>query len=153
MTTGWFFEEFSEGDGFETLGRTITEADIVNFMGISGIFEELYQDKRYAMTRSIFRGRVVPGPCTFVIAEGLVVQTGVFHDTGMALLGVDQLRYRAPVYADNTIMVKVICKNKRVSESNPDRGIIAFDHTIVNQDDKTVATLTKTRMIRRRPDS
>lgn len=50
--TGLYFEEFDIGDSAVTASRTVTEADIVNFMGISGVFEELHMSVEYIREHS-----------------------------------------------------------------------------------------------------
>src|SRR6202034_4790927 len=113
MTAGMYYQDFEIGAVYRTAGKTMTETDLVNFIGVSGIFEELYGNVDYAMNQSVFRGRVVPGLCTVSIAEGLIVQSGIFHHTGMALLGIDQLRFVAPVFVNDTITVESSCVDMR----------------------------------------
>ena len=91
-----------------------------------------------------------PGPLTFIIAEGLAVQSGLIHHTGMALLGINNLVYRAPVFCNDTIRVEMEVSSKRET-SKLDRGIVTFRHTIRNQDDAVVLEMEKMRMIRRKP--
>ena len=146
---GRFFEDRSR-DVAHTASRTITETDIVNFMGLSGVFEELHMSLEYIKKHSIFGRRVSPGPLTFIIAEGLAVQSGLIHHTGMALLGINNLAYRAPVFCNDTIRVEMEVLSKRET-SKLDRGIVTFRHTIRNQDDAVVLEMEKMRMIRRKP--
>jgi acyl dehydratase len=101
-------------------------------------------------TKSVFGRRVSPGPLTFIISEGLAVQSGLIHHTGMALLGINNMVYRAPVFCNDTIDVEIEVSSKRET-SKPDRGIVTFHHTIRNQDKAVVLEMDKTRMIRRRP--
>lgn len=147
---GRFFEDFEAGDVAHTASRTITETDIVNFMGLSGVFEELHMSLEYIKKHSVFGRRVSPGPLTFIVAEGLAVQSGLIHHTGMALLGINNLAYRAPVFCNDTIRVEMEVLSKRET-SKPDRGIVTFRHTVRNQDGAVVLEMEKTRMIRRKP--
>jgi acyl dehydratase len=146
---GHYFEDFEVGDVAHTASRTVTETDIINFMGISGVFEELHMSLEYIKEHSIFGRRVSPGPLTFIIAEGLAVQSGLLHHTGMALLGINNLVYKKPVFCNDTIRVTMEVVAKRES-SKPGRGIVTFRHQILNQNDEVVASMEKTRMIRRR---
>jgi acyl dehydratase len=146
---GRYFEDLEIGDVATTASRTITETDIVNFMGLSGVFEELHMSLEYIKTKSVFGRRVSPGPLTFIIAEGLAVQSGLIHHTGMALLGINNMTYRAPVFCNDTINVTMEVTSKRET-SKPDRGIVTFRHTIRNQNGEVVLEMDKTRMIRRR---
>jgi acyl dehydratase len=147
--TGYYFEELEVGDRATTSERTITETDIVNFMGLSGVFEQLHMSTEYIRKHSIWGKRVSPGPLTFIVAEGLAVQLGMIHHTGMALLGLDNVRYPKPTFCGDTIHVDIVVKSKRET-SKPDRGVIVFDHTVYNQNGEVVMTMEKTRMIRRR---
>jgi acyl dehydratase len=146
---GRYFEDLEVGDVATTASRTITETDIVNFMGLSGVFEELHMSLEYIKTKSMFGKRVSPGPLTFIIAEGLAVQSGLIHHTGMALLGINDMTYRAPVFCNDTIDVSMEVTSKRET-SKPDRGIVTFRHTVRNQNGEVVLEMDKTRMIRRR---
>ncbi|MBI4191742.1 MAG: hypothetical protein HY525_14540 [Betaproteobacteria bacterium] len=90
------------------MSRTITEADIVNFMGASGVFEERHMSTEYIREHSMFGKRVSPGPPTFIVAEGLAVQLGLIHHTGMALLGIEHMRWPAPTFCGDTIGVEIV---------------------------------------------
>lgn len=146
---GLYFEELEVGDIAHSAGRTVTETDIVNFMGLSGVFEELHMNVEYIKKHSIFGRRIAPGPLTFVIAEGLALQLGLVHHTGMAMLGIENTRFLKPVYCGDTIRVDIEIASKRET-SKPDRGVVDFAHRVINQDDVVVMTMNKIRMIRRR---
>lgn len=146
---GLYFEDLEAGDSAKTMARTITEADIMNFIGVSGIFEELHLSLEYIREHSIFGKRIAPGPLTFVVAEGLAVQLGLFHHTGMAFLGVEHLTWKAPVFCNDTIHVEMQVLSKRET-SKPDRGIVTFRHTVRKQTGEVVMEMEKIRMIRRK---
>jgi acyl dehydratase len=147
---GLYFEDLTVGAVVHTMGRTITEADVINFMGVSGIFEELHMNVEYIHDHSVFGQRVSPGPLTFVVAEGLVTLSGLFHHTGMALLRVDNMVLPAPVFCGDTIHVEVEVTEKRET-SKPDRGIVRFHHVVRKQSGAVAMEMDKTRMIRRAP--
>lgn len=147
--TGRYFEDFQMGERFETAGRTLFEADISNFIGAVGIYEELYTNAEYIAEKSLFGRRFAPGPLTFSLAEGLVIQTGMFNQTGLALLEV-QMRFVAPLFVGDTIRVTVEVTEKRET-SRVDRGIVKFNHAVVKSSGESVLLLEKTRMIRCRP--
>lgn len=148
--TGLYFEDFEPGDKAQTMSRTITEADIINFMGVSGVFEELHMSTEYMRQHSIWGRRVSPGPLTFIVAEGLAVQLGLIHHTGMALLGIDNMRWPAPTFCGDTIGVEIVVLHKKES-SKPDRGVITFEHVVRKQTGEVVLQMRKVRMLRRRP--
>ncbi len=146
---GFHFEDLEVGDSAVTMSRTITETDIINFMGISGVFEELHMSLEYIQKHSIFGKRISPGPLTFIIAEGLAVQLGLFHRTGMALLGIEHMTWKAPVYCNDTIHVEIEVSAKKET-SKPDRGVVTFRHVVRKQTGEVVMEMEKVRMIRRK---
>jgi acyl dehydratase len=146
---GLFWEQFTVGDEWETSGRTLFEADIVNFMGLAGIYEELYSNVEYAERENLFKRRFGPGPLTFVLAEGLAIQLGLLDRTGMALLETN-MKLTAPVFLGDTFFVHIEVTGKRET-SKPDRGIVFFEHRVQKTSGEQVALITKTRMVRRQP--
>jgi acyl dehydratase len=101
----------------------------------------------YVKRESIFRRRAAPGALTFALSEGLVMQTGLIHGTGMAWLG-GELRVIAPVLEGDTIRVEVEVTDKRETKK-ADRGIVTYRHRVLNQRDEVVLEATIQRMIRR----
>lgn len=144
---GLTFEEHTIGAKYQTLGRTITETDIVTFVNLCGFNEPLFMDMEYVARESVFKGRPAPGALTFALSEGLVMQTGLIHGTGMAYLG-GEIRVIAPVVAGDTIRVEVEVTEKRETKK-PDRGIVTYQHRILNQRGEVVLEARVQRMIRR----
>ena len=146
----WYFDDFEVGQIDRTIGRTVTEADLVNFVTFGGIFEEIFINAEYAQANSLFKGRVVPGLLILVVAEGLYVQTGHTHQ-GRAYLGLDELRITAPVVCGDTIHAEVSVESARRSNERPELGILVMRHRVLNQHDVEVMTYTTTRMLACRP--
>lgn len=144
---GLTFEEHLIGAKYTTLARTVTETDIVNFVNLCGFNEPLFMDMEYVARESVFKGRPAPGALTFALSEGLVMQTGLIHGTGMAYLG-GEIRVIAPVVAGDTIRVEVEVTEKRETKK-PDRGIVTYQHRILNQRGEVVLEARVQRMIRR----
>jgi acyl dehydratase len=144
-----YFEGFRVGDRFETLGRTVGEYEISSFVALAGFTEPLFMDLEYVRRESVFKARVAPGVLTFGLAEGLVLQTGILHGTGLALMSYD-VRVLAPVLAGDTIRVEIEVADKRETRK-PDRGVVTFRHRVLNQRDEAVMEATITRMIKRSP--
>ena len=113
----------------------------------AGFTEPLFMDLEYIQRESVFKTRVAPGVLTFAIAEGLALQTGMFHGTGLALMHYD-VRVAAPVLAGDTVHVEIEVADKRETKK-PDRGIVTFRHRVVNQRGEPVMEATVTRMIKR----
>src|SRR5919198_6589082 len=145
---GLTFEESSVGAVYRSLGRTVSETDIVNFVNLCGFTEPLFMDMEYVARESLFGRRAAPGALTFALSEGLIMQTGLIHGTGMAYLG-GELRGAAPVLEGETIRVEVEVADKRETKK-ADRGIVTYKHRVLNQRDELVLEATIQRMIRRR---
>jgi len=146
----WYFDDFEVGQVHTTMGRTVTETDLVNFVTFAGIFEEVFINAEYAKSSSLFKGRAVPGLLILVVAEGLYVQTGHTHH-GRAYLGLDELRLSAPVLCDDTIHAEVSVESARLSRSRPGHGILAMRHRVLNQNGVEVMSYKTTRLLACRP--
>lgn len=147
MKPGLTFEEHEIGATYQTLGRTVSEADIVTFVNLCGFNEPLFMDMEYVAKESVFKGRVAPGAFTFCLSEGLIMQTGLIHGTGMAYLG-GEIRIVAPVLAGDTLRVGVTVIDRRETKK-ADRGIVTYRHAVTNQRGEVVLEAEIKRMIRR----
>jgi len=142
----WYFEDFEAGQVHGTMGRTVTEADLVNFVTFGGIFEELFINAEYAKSNSLFKGRAVPGMLIMVVAEGLYVQTGHTHQ-GRAFLGLDELRITAPVVCGDTIRAEVTVESARPSQGRPGHGVLTLRHRVFNQHGTEVMSYKTARLM------
>jgi acyl dehydratase len=127
---GKHFDEFEIGERFLSPGRTITEADVVAFAGLSGDWNPLHTDEEFAK-RTPFRRRIAHGMLVNSIASGLGNQTGLFDGTTVALLEM-VIRYKDPVLFGDTIHLELAVAEKRESTS-PRRGVVVFETTVRNQ--------------------
>lgn len=149
LAQGRYFEEFEVGDTFVTPARTVTETDLVQFAGLSGDFNPIHTDHVYAAD-SPYGRPVVYGLLILSIVTGLTARLGIFDGTIIAMLGIDDWRFRGPVFVGDTIHVKMTIADKRET-SKPDRGILVRGYEVINQRDEVVQTGAMTLMIRRRP--
>ena len=140
-----YFEDYTLQQIRTSRGRTITEADIVNFAGLSGDFVELHVNEEYAK-RGPFGRRIAHGALIFSISTGLMVQMTVDHEAIVAFRGVDQLRFLEPVFIGDTIHVtkKTIEKNSKDGV----RGLVIFETTVLKQDGKAVLTYIDRLMVK-----
>lgn len=145
LARGLTWEDQPVGFRFRTAARTITEPDLVTFVSMSGFIGSMFLDARRAATLG-YRGRIVPGMLTMVMAEGLVLQTNVLQGTGIAFLGME-MEVREPVFVGDTIVVVVEVTESR-GTSRPGRGIVRSTNTVFNQDGKIVLVYRPTRMQR-----
>jgi oxepin-CoA hydrolase/3-oxo-5,6-dehydrosuberyl-CoA semialdehyde dehydrogenase len=145
-----YFDEIQVGDTLVTHRRTITEADIVNFAGISGDFFYAHMDD-IAAKDSIFERRVAHGYFVLSAAAGLFVDPA--PGPVLANYGLDNLRFVKPVYAGDTIQVRLTCKQKTAKDTQPDvipQGVVAWDVEVTNQSSEPVAVYTILTLVRRK---
>jgi acyl dehydratase len=142
------FEDIEVGFRFETPRRTVTEADLVAFAGVSGDFNPLHTDAVFAAD-SIYGERIAHGALVLSLATGLRQRTGLFDGTLMGLLEIRSWRFRAPVRIGDTIRVVNEVTELRPT-SKPDRGVMVQRVEVVNQDDVTVADGELIALLRRR---
>jgi acyl dehydratase len=147
-----YFEDFQSAPDLMTRGRTITEADVVGFAGLTGDFVELHTNEEFAK-RSPFGRRIAHGALVFSISIGLATRTNVLEDTLLAFAGVDRLRFVAPVFIGDTIHA-----TKRVAERKElgaDKGTVTFETRVVNQRGELVLAYFDRMLLKRRaiPDS
>jgi 3-hydroxybutyryl-CoA dehydratase len=140
-----YFEDYTIGEVRTSRGRTITEADIVNFAGLSGDFVELHMNEEYAK-RGPFGRRIAHGALIFSISTGLMVQMTSDHEAIVAFRGVDQLRFVAPVFIGDTIHVTKKTMDKQSKDDV--RGLVAFETAVLNQDGKPVLTYIDRLMVK-----
>jgi len=133
---GKYFDELKIGDKFLTVSRTITEADIVNFCGISGDFNQLHTDIEFA-SGTPFGARIAHGLCVMAIASGCVNRSGLVEGTAMAFTGIKEWSFRTPLLINDTIYVKVLVKKKKESKK-ADRGLVSMWLEVINQRDEVV---------------
>jgi oxepin-CoA hydrolase/3-oxo-5,6-dehydrosuberyl-CoA semialdehyde dehydrogenase len=147
-----YFEELEIGDSLLTHRRTITEADVTNFAGISGDFFYAHVDD-IAARESIFERRVAHGYFVISAAAGLFVDPA--PGPVLANYGLEGLRFVKPVYIGDTIQVRLTCKQKTVKEDREGQvpqGVVAWDVEVINQDQEPVAVYTVLTLVRRKVD-
>ncbi|HUJ97198.1 MAG TPA: MaoC family dehydratase N-terminal domain-containing protein [Stellaceae bacterium] len=148
---GLCFEDLPLGRQFKTIGRTVTEADIVNFVNCTGMVEVLFTDQEFLRHESDIKGRLAPAALVYCFAEGLLVQATMQH-TGYAFLNME-LNVEAPVFAGDTIHVECEVIEARASKSRPGRGLVRTRNRVVKQDGAVALTYTPLRMMKCREDN
>jgi 3-hydroxybutyryl-CoA dehydratase len=122
LTVGW---------AFRTSARTITEADLTGFVNAAGFAEPLFLDARPTPA-----ARPVPAVLTLGYAEGLVMQSRVFHGTGVALLKFE-MDVKAPLRAGDTITVAVEI-NEISPTSDGERALVSTINSVIDQDERLI---------------
>ncbi|MDH5816697.1 MAG: MaoC/PaaZ C-terminal domain-containing protein [Candidatus Nezhaarchaeota archaeon] len=142
---------FKIGEKVVSPGRTITETDIVMFAALSGDWTELHTNAEY-MKHSIFGQRIAHGLLTLSVASGLALRARREPLEVIAFLGMDNVRFTAPVFIGDTIRVESELIEARPSKSRPGAGIVKFRNYVKNQRDEVVATYETTLMVRMRAE-
>jgi acyl dehydratase len=133
---GRYFEEFQPGDTVISAGRTITEADVVNFAGVSGDYNQIHTDAEYSR-QSMFGQRVVHGLLGLSIASGLAAQLGFIEGTVLAFRELSW-KFSLPIFIGDTVHVQAsVTELKEMRRLGG--GSVALDVQLVNQEDKVVA--------------
>src|SRR5512132_3992014 len=101
-----YLEDFSVGQTMTTMRRTVAEPDLLAFVQLTGLFEELWLDAGKAAATGLYAGRLVPGYLTMTVAEGLVVLAGWMRNA-VGMLGVTDVKWLAPVVCGDTIRAEL----------------------------------------------
>ncbi|MDH3644562.1 MAG: MaoC family dehydratase N-terminal domain-containing protein [Gammaproteobacteria bacterium] len=139
---GW--DELPVGRKFRTIGRTITETDLVNFINTTGMLEVLFTDVEYAAEHAPSGGRLVPGALVYCIGEGLLVQS-TLQRTGLAFLSMT-FDVVGPTFVGDTVHVEVEVLESRATSKSPERGLVRTRNLIVNQRGEPVIDYTPLRL-------
>lgn len=148
MTEGLYYEDFTVGREWITSARTVTVCEIMTYAGLSGDFHPLHVDEEYAR-RTEFGGRIAHGPLLIAIAAGLINRLSLVDGTGIALLGLDDVRLLKPVKPGDTIHVRVEVV-EQIPTSKPERGVVKRLTEIINQRDEVVLRMMMLYLMKRR---
>ncbi len=140
-----YFDDFSVGQKFVTKARTVTEADIVNFAGLSWDHNQLHTDAEYAASTQ-FGTRIAHGLLGVIVHAGLSYK--LTEDSILALLELTW-QFKAPIYIGDTIHIEQRVKDMRAGSSG-DHGVLTFEKKVVNQKNEVVQTGTTTILLARR---
>jgi acyl dehydratase len=143
---GLHYGDFEPGRTFHTARRTLTEADVTAFAGISGDFNPLHTDAVFMAEHPLGK-RIAHGMLSMSIATGLANQLGIFEGTTIALLEM-HIKFTGPVFFQDTVQLEITVKERKES-AKPDRGIVIFDCTLRNQEGGVVLQSEWTCLMRR----
>ena len=146
---GLYWEEWEVGAEFESPARTVTEADIVAFAGLSGDYNPLHVNEEYCKT-TVFGGRIAHGPLVYAIAAGLLFQLHLYDDTLVAFLGFENLKFTKPVRPGDTIRARIKVLDKRET-STPERGVMRRQLQVLNQRGEMVQEGIQAFLLKRKP--
>jgi acyl dehydratase len=143
---GFYWQDLEIGQRFQTLRRTLTETDLVNFISVTGMLEAIFIDAHFQ--HGAIAGRPVPAALTYSIIEGLILQS-MIQGTGLAMLEVTQ-KIHAPVRVNDTIRGVVEVTGVRPT-SKGGRAVVTSAIDVFNQNEERVLSYTATRLLAGRP--
>ncbi|HRQ37643.1 MAG TPA: MaoC/PaaZ C-terminal domain-containing protein [Chloroflexota bacterium] len=146
MRRGLTYEEFELGAIYDTQARTVTEADVVAFAGLSGDFNPLHTDAE-AARNTPFGERIAHGMLTVAMATGMANMTGLMAGTTIALME-QNIQYKGAVKFGDTVRLQMEVIEKRET-SKPDRGIVKLAAKVLNQRDELVVDMVWTQLMKR----
>jgi 3-hydroxybutyryl-CoA dehydratase len=146
---GMFFEEFEIGQAITSLGRTVTEADVVAFAAFTGDWTSLHTDVVYA-AQTLYGQRVAHGLMVLSIASGLAVRMGFLEDTILAFREMRDWKFSQPVFIGDTLRVRIVVNELRAVR-RLGGGLVTMAVDILNQEDKVVQHGSWTMLVRGLP--
>ncbi len=132
---GLYFEEFSVGQKVTTVGRTISEADIFGFAGLTGDFNQIHTDAAFA-SKTQFGQRIAHGLLGLSIATGLIMRTGLLEGTVLAFREINEWKFVKPFFIGDTISAELeVTETKAMPRIGG--GSMTASVIVKNQNDET----------------
>ena len=144
-----YLEDFRAGQVFETPARTVTEADVVAFAGLSGDYNPLHTDAEFC-AKTPFAQRIAHGMLGMSIMTGLAARTGMLDGSALAFLGIEDWKFQKPIFFGDTIHARTTIADVRPS-SKPGQGVVKRRIEIVNQRGEVAQAGTFVTLVRTRP--
>lgn len=142
MGKGPTWEELKPGLVGRTFRRTVTEADLVNFIGVTGMVEAIFIDADYP--GKAIPGRPVPAALTQCLIEGLLFQS-VIQGVGLAFLEA-HVKVHGPVRVNDSIWATLDIHEIRPTSKN-NRAIVTSEVKVFNQNEELVLSYVVKRMV------
>lgn len=139
---GAVWQDLAVGQRFRTFRRTVTEADLIGFINVTGMLEAIFIDATYE--GAAMQGRAVPGALTYTLIEGFILQT-MIQGTGLAMLELHQ-KILAPVLVGDTIDAMVEVTAVRPT-SKGGRAVVTSVIHVYNQRDTCVMRYEAVRLL------
>lgn len=149
LGVGLYFDDLEIGQRYRTVGRSIFEADLMTFLGVTGMQEGIFNNLEQIAEAAPGGRRMVPGMLALGIAEGLVLGV-TLQKTGIAFLNMS-IDIKGPVCLGDTIHVEVeVVELKKASKGA--RGLVRTRNRVINQRGEAVIEYTPLRMVRMKPE-
>ena len=142
MGQGVYWQNIAIGPQWRTFRRTITEADLVGFINVTGMLEAIFIDAEF--DEGAIKGRPVPGALTYTLIEGFILQS-MIQGTGLAMLELHQ-KILGPVIVGDTIQALVEVTDIRPT-SKHNRAVVTSKITVYNQRREVVMEYTAVRLL------
>jgi 3-hydroxybutyryl-CoA dehydratase len=142
LAQGFYWQDIATGQRFDTFRRTITETDLVNFTGVTGMLEAIFIDATFE--GGAMQGRPVPGALTYTLIEGFILQS-MIQGTGLAMLELHQKILR-PVLVGDTIHAVIEIVDIRPT-SQHGRAVVTSSIDVFNQREEKVMEYSATRLL------
>lgn len=139
---GYVWQELQAGQCFRTFRRTVTETDLVNFIGVTGMLEAIFIEDGYE--GAAMGGRPVPGALTYSLIEGLILQT-MIQGTGLAMLELQQKIFAPVVVGDTVHAVIEVTEIRPTSRSG--RAVVTSRIDVWNQKEQVVMSYVAKRLL------
>ena len=146
-----YFEDFNQGDRFESARLVVSEALIVEFARFYDA--QVFHTDAEAATTTVYGGLIASGLQTIALTFKLFLETGALAASSLGSPGLDEIRWKTPVRPGDTLHVVAEVLGTRPSTSKADRGIVRMLYTTLNQHGEVVMTLIGSQLLRRRPTS
>lgn len=147
---GLYFEEMEEGLEITSAGRTVTEADVVAFAGLSGDYNPLHTDAEFARGTH-FGQRIAHGLLGLSMASGLADRLGFIQGTAIAFVGLEW-KFKGPILIGDTIAMTARIRRKRAIP-RLGGGMVVFGIALKNQRGETVQEGEWSVLMKSRPET
>jgi acyl dehydratase len=138
------YEDLEEGERFESPSRKVDETLMRQLIQLGGYTHPLFTKPEFAKTTPLGR-TPLPGEAVLLIMGGLLEQSGRFDETTIALVGFDEVHFKAPAFAGDEIRVLATVLSKKVSSSGA-KGLVTFSWECLNSQGETLVE-TKAKML------
>jgi len=145
----YYLEDFEPGVAHLSPPHTVSEGEALDFA--RRYDPQYFHTDRVAARTSDFGGLVCGGFQTAALAWAMVLESRMFDDCPIAGIGIDELRWTAPVRPGDTLRCRFTLLDAKTSGSKPDRGVARFRYEVFNQAQTMVLSLVIIQLLRRRP--
>jgi acyl dehydratase len=143
-----YLEDFKPGQEFTTPARTVTEADVVAFAGLSSDYNPIHTNAEFAAATP-FRQRIAHGVLGLAVLTGLGGRTGMLDGTAIAFLGMEDWKFSGPIFFGDTVHVRMTVTDVRPSRK-PGSGVLKRRMELVNQRGEVVQSGTFVTLVKAR---